>query len=157
MMMMIFTIPSPWVHTYTPFIRDPIEGHNWFFQISMQPMRVSEEPVCIHLFRQNPIFTFLHLRSPVYMSLRLCSQIYLYMYFYCTQCVMGAGGVGGWGSWRSIPRHSLSDQTDSVMEPKHKRQPILRKEPGKGWALKNCAMLQIPLAGMEEAKAMSSL
>ncbi len=37
------------------------------------------------------------------------------------------------------------------MEPEHKRQPILRKEPGKGWALKNYAMLQIPLAEMEEA------
>ncbi len=31
-----------------------------------QPMRVSEEPVCIDLFRQNPVFTFLHLRSPVH-------------------------------------------------------------------------------------------
>jgi hypothetical protein len=28
-------------------------------------MRVSEEPVCIHLFRQNPVITTLHLRSPV--------------------------------------------------------------------------------------------
>ncbi len=31
-----------------------------------QPMRVSEEPVCIYLFRQNPVFTSLHLRSPVH-------------------------------------------------------------------------------------------
>jgi hypothetical protein len=30
-----------------------------------QPMRVSEEPVCINLFRQNPVFTSLHLRYPV--------------------------------------------------------------------------------------------
>jgi hypothetical protein len=29
-------------------------------------MRVSEEPVCIDLFRQNPIITSLHLRSPVH-------------------------------------------------------------------------------------------
>jgi hypothetical protein len=29
-----------------------------------QPMRVSEESVCIYLFRQNPVFTSLHLRSP---------------------------------------------------------------------------------------------
>ncbi len=28
-------------------------------------MGVSEEPVCIYLFRQNPVFTSLHLRSPV--------------------------------------------------------------------------------------------
>jgi hypothetical protein len=27
-------------------------------------MRVSEEPVCIYLFRQKPVFTSLHLRSP---------------------------------------------------------------------------------------------
>jgi hypothetical protein len=30
-----------------------------------QSMRVSEEPVSIYLFRQNPVFTSLHLRSPV--------------------------------------------------------------------------------------------
>jgi len=29
-------------------------------------MRVPEEPVYIHLFRQNPVFTSLHLKSPVY-------------------------------------------------------------------------------------------
>ena len=28
-------------------------------------MRVSKEPVCAYLFRQNPIFTYLPLRSPV--------------------------------------------------------------------------------------------
>jgi hypothetical protein len=31
-----------------------------------KPMRVPEEPVCIHLFRQNSVFTSLHLRSTVY-------------------------------------------------------------------------------------------
>ncbi len=31
-----------------------------------QPTRVSEEQVCIHLFRQNPVFTSVHLRSPVH-------------------------------------------------------------------------------------------
>jgi hypothetical protein len=30
------------------------------------PIRVSEEPVCIYLFRQNPVFTSLHLRSSVH-------------------------------------------------------------------------------------------
>ncbi len=29
-------------------------------------MRVSEEPVCIYLFRQNPVYTSLHLRSPIH-------------------------------------------------------------------------------------------
>jgi hypothetical protein len=29
-------------------------------------MRVPEEPVCVHLFRQNPVFTSLHLKSPVH-------------------------------------------------------------------------------------------
>jgi hypothetical protein len=31
-----------------------------------QPMRVPVEPVCIDLFRQNPVFTSLHLKSPVH-------------------------------------------------------------------------------------------
>ncbi len=31
-----------------------------------QPMRVPEEPVCIDIFRQNPVFTSLHLKSPVH-------------------------------------------------------------------------------------------
>ncbi len=31
-----------------------------------QPMRVPEEPVCIDLFRQNPVFTSLHLKYPVH-------------------------------------------------------------------------------------------
>jgi len=36
-------------------------------------MRVSEEPVCIYLFRQNPVFTSLHLRSQLpFMSYLLC-------------------------------------------------------------------------------------
>ncbi len=30
------------------------------------PMRVLEEPVCIYLFRPNPVFTSLHLRFPVH-------------------------------------------------------------------------------------------
>jgi hypothetical protein len=29
-------------------------------------MGVPEEPVCIDLFRQNPVFTSLHLKSPVH-------------------------------------------------------------------------------------------
>ncbi len=29
-------------------------------------MRVPEEPVCIHLFYRNPVFTSLHLKSPVH-------------------------------------------------------------------------------------------
>ncbi len=29
-------------------------------------MRVPEEPVCIDLFRQNPVFTSLHLKFPVH-------------------------------------------------------------------------------------------
>jgi hypothetical protein len=29
-------------------------------------MRVPEEPVCINLFRQNPVFTSLHLKYPVH-------------------------------------------------------------------------------------------
>ena len=33
-----------------------------------QPMKISEEPICIYLFRQNPVFTSLHLRSPVHVE-----------------------------------------------------------------------------------------
>jgi hypothetical protein len=29
-------------------------------------MRIPEKPVCINLFRQNPVFTSLHLRTPVH-------------------------------------------------------------------------------------------
>jgi hypothetical protein len=37
-------------------------------------MRVPEEPVCIDLFRQNPVFTSLHLKSPVHVHrLRIIS------------------------------------------------------------------------------------
>jgi hypothetical protein len=36
-------------------------------------MRVPEEPVCIDLFRQNPVFTSLHLKSPVHVH-RLSRQ-----------------------------------------------------------------------------------
>jgi hypothetical protein len=35
-----------------------------FFFVSA--IRVSKEPVCIDLFRQNPVFTSLHLRFPVH-------------------------------------------------------------------------------------------
>jgi hypothetical protein len=48
--------------TLPPF--GPIKGHKWFF--SRFPMRVSEEPVWISLFRQNPVFISLHLGSPVH-------------------------------------------------------------------------------------------
>jgi hypothetical protein len=45
----------------------------WFDQ-----MRVSEEPVCIYLFRQNPVFTSLHFKSPFHVVLPrnnyLCSH-----------------------------------------------------------------------------------
>jgi hypothetical protein len=43
----------------------PIERHKGFFP-DFQPIRVSEDPVCIYLFRQKPVFTSLHLRSPVH-------------------------------------------------------------------------------------------
>jgi hypothetical protein len=39
-----------------------------------QPMRVSEKPDCIYLFRQNLVFTSLHLRSPVRVAPSLVRQ-----------------------------------------------------------------------------------
>jgi hypothetical protein len=35
-------------------------------------MRVPEEPVCVHLFRQKPVFTSLHLKSPVHVHRLWC-------------------------------------------------------------------------------------
>ncbi len=51
------------IATLPPF--GPLERHKWFFQISSQ--RVSQKnPVCIYLFRQNPVSTALQLRSSVH-------------------------------------------------------------------------------------------
>jgi hypothetical protein len=50
------------VHSYSPSIRSQ-RGMYW---PDFQPMRVPEEPVCINLFRQNPVFTSLHSKSPVH-------------------------------------------------------------------------------------------
>jgi hypothetical protein len=44
-------------------------------------MRVPEEPVCIYLFRQNPVLTSLHLRPPVHVAHRRSKRY-------------GAGGPG---------------------------------------------------------------
>ncbi len=52
------------VHSHAPSIRSP-RGKKVVFP-DFLPMRISEEPVCINIFRQNPVFTSLHLRSPVY-------------------------------------------------------------------------------------------
>jgi hypothetical protein len=60
----------PWTH-YKYFFRLEL-----VFQ-DLQTMRVSEEPVYIDLFRQNPVLTMLpcslHLRSPVHESCRTTS------------------------------------------------------------------------------------
>ncbi len=45
---------------------NPMEGQKWFFQTpppAPQPMRASEELVCICLFLPNPVFTSLQLSS----------------------------------------------------------------------------------------------
>ena len=49
----------------------PTEGQKWFDHISNES---PEEPVCINLFRQNPVFTSLHLKSPVHVH-RLSSRM----------------------------------------------------------------------------------
>jgi hypothetical protein len=55
---------SLWVHSHAPSIR----SHRGIKVVwpDFQPMRVPEEPVCVHLFRQKPVFTSLHLKSPVH-------------------------------------------------------------------------------------------
>ncbi len=58
------------VHSHAPSIRSH-RGTKVVWP-DFQPMRVPEEPVCIDLFRQNPVFTSMHLKSPVPVH-RLCT------------------------------------------------------------------------------------
>ncbi len=60
-----YSSSSESIATVPPF--GLIEEYKWFDQIS----RVPEEPVCIDLFKQNPVFTSLHLKYPVHV-LPLC-------------------------------------------------------------------------------------
>ncbi len=46
-------------------------GRTYVVFIDLQAMRVSEEPVCIYLFLQNPFFTSLQMRSPGHVILTL--------------------------------------------------------------------------------------
>ncbi len=52
------------VHSHAPSIR----SHRGIKVVwpDLQPMRIPEEPVCVRLFRQKPVFTSLHLKSPVH-------------------------------------------------------------------------------------------
>ncbi len=63
------------VHSHAPSIR----SHRGIKVVwpDFQPMRVAEEPVCVHLFRQKPVFTSLHLKSPVH-GHRLCTPYELF-------------------------------------------------------------------------------
>jgi hypothetical protein len=63
------TVITFWVHSHAPSIRSH-RGTKVVWP-DFQPMRVPEEPVCIDIFRQNPVFTSLHLKSPVHVH-RLC-------------------------------------------------------------------------------------
>ncbi len=64
----VITVPeaarADWVRSHAP----SIQSHRGTEVVwpDFQPMRVPEEPVCIDLFRQNPVFTSLHLKSPVH-------------------------------------------------------------------------------------------
>ncbi len=53
-----------WLRSHAPSIRSH-RGTKVVWS-DFQPMRVPEEPVCIQLFRQNPVFTSLLLKSPVH-------------------------------------------------------------------------------------------
>jgi hypothetical protein len=53
-----------WVRSHAPSI--PSHRGTKVVWPDFQPMRVPEEPVCIDLFRQNPVFTSLHLKYPVH-------------------------------------------------------------------------------------------
>ncbi len=66
------TCQSPY-HSHAPSIR----SHRGTKVVlpEFQPMRVPEGPVCIHLFRQNPVFTSLHLKSPVHVVPPQCRGV----------------------------------------------------------------------------------
>jgi hypothetical protein len=55
---------QPRVHSHASSIRSH-RGKKVVWP-DFQPMRVAEEPVCVHLFRQKLVFTSLHLKSPVH-------------------------------------------------------------------------------------------
>jgi hypothetical protein len=65
--------PASWIYMGHSLKRDI---RKCFFPDS-QPMRVSEEPVCIDHFRQNPVFSSLHLRSPVHVVPPLVPTIHV--------------------------------------------------------------------------------
>ncbi len=63
------SIRESWVNLYRVHSHAPsIRSHRGIKVVwpDFQPMRVPEEPVCVHLFRQKPVFTSLHLKSPVH-------------------------------------------------------------------------------------------
>ncbi len=62
------------VHCHPPSIRSH-RGTKVVFTV-FQPMRVSEEPVCIYLFRKNTVFTSLHLSSPVHVGTASASVLH---------------------------------------------------------------------------------
>ncbi len=63
-------------------------------------MRVPEEPVCIDLFRQNPVFTSLHLNSPVHVRRLWENQ----------QQIPAKGGPSGTACQGLVRRQSLACQ-----------------------------------------------
>ncbi len=70
--------PPESVATLPPF--SPIEGQKWFDQISSQ-WESQKNPVCIDLFRQNPVFTSLHLKFPIHvhhLSLHHSYSVYVH-------------------------------------------------------------------------------
>ncbi len=72
-------LPSHRVHSHAPSIR----SHRGIKVVwpDFQPMRVAEEPVCVHLFRQKPVYTSLHLKSPVHVHrLWIDSQEYFFFF-----------------------------------------------------------------------------
>ncbi len=52
------------VHSHAPSIRSH-RGTKVVWP-DFQPIKIPEEPVSIHLFRKNPVFTSFHLKSPVH-------------------------------------------------------------------------------------------
>ncbi len=71
---------SFWVYSHDPSIWS--QRGTKVICPDFQPMRVSEEPVCIDIFRQNPVFTSLHLKSPMSYRLWGISHSHNIIYYY---------------------------------------------------------------------------
>jgi hypothetical protein len=73
-------------------------------------MRVSEEPVCINLFREKPVFTSLHLKSPVHVVPPLYSRA---VFIFNEPAYTQASTCGYAERWRKSDREIAKEEEDN--------------------------------------------